>query len=79
MAAVVIALDPHKLSATIEVMAGDEAVLDGGRFATDADGHRAMIGFAKRFPQRTWAVEGCNGHRPELARYSGLLYRASSS
>jgi len=29
--AVVIGMDPHKRSATIEVMAGDEAVLGGGR------------------------------------------------
>ena len=31
MSAVVIGMDPHKRSATIEVMAGDEAVLGGGR------------------------------------------------
>jgi hypothetical protein len=29
--AVVIGMDPHKRSATIEVMAGDEAILVGGR------------------------------------------------
>jgi transposase len=54
-------MDPHKRSATIEVMAGDESVLDGGRFATDADGYRAMLRFAKLFTERTWAIEGCNG------------------
>jgi transposase len=31
---VVIGMDPHKRSATIEVMVGDKTVLDGGRFAT---------------------------------------------
>jgi transposase len=54
-------MDPHKRSATIEVMAGDETILDGGRFATDAAGYRAMLAFAKRFEDRTWAVEGCRG------------------
>ena len=35
MGAVVIGMDPHKRSVTIEVMAGDETVIDGGRFGTD--------------------------------------------
>jgi transposase len=59
--AVIIGMDPHKRSATVEVMAGDESILGGGRYATDVDGYRAMLAFAKRFPQRTWAVEGCSG------------------
>jgi hypothetical protein len=42
-------------------MAGDETVMGGGRYATDLAGYRAMLGFAKRFPDRTWAVEGCQG------------------
>ncbi|PVG80561.1 transposase, partial [Nocardioides gansuensis] len=31
-------MDPHKRSATIEVMSADEAIQGGGRFATDTDG-----------------------------------------
>jgi transposase len=54
-------MDPHKRSATIEVMAGDEAVLGGGRYGTDLAGYRAMLVYARRFPQRTWAIEGCQG------------------
>ena len=61
MSAVVIGMDPHKRSATIEVMAGDEAVLGGGRYATDVAGYRAMRQYALQFPHRTWAIEGCNG------------------
>ena len=61
MVAVIIGMDPHKRSATIEVMAGDETVLGGGRYATDAAGYRSMLAAAKRFPDRTWAVEGCQG------------------
>jgi transposase len=59
--AVVIGMDPHKRSATIEVMAGDESVLGGGRFATDAAGYRAMLGYAQQWPERMWAIEGCQG------------------
>jgi transposase len=54
-------MDPHKRSATIEVMSSDETVLGGGRYATDAVGYRAMLAYAKQWPQRTWAVEGSNG------------------
>jgi transposase len=61
MVAVIIGMDPHKRSATIEVMAGDETVLGGGRYATDVVGYRSMLSAAKRFPERTWAVEGCSG------------------
>ena len=37
---VVIGMDPHKRSATIEVMTADETVLGGGRFGTDEAGLR---------------------------------------
>ena len=59
--AVVIGMDPHKRSATIEVMAGDESILGGGRFATDAAGYQTMLGYDRRFAEETWAVEGCQG------------------
>jgi transposase len=58
---VVIGMDPHKRSVTIEVMAGDEAILGGGRFDTDAAGYRSMLRYAKQWPHRTWAIEGCQG------------------
>ena len=58
---VVIGMDPHKRSATIEVMTADETVLGGGRFATDADGFAAMRRYVSRFTDRVWAIEGCSG------------------
>jgi len=67
MDAVVIGMDPHKRSATIEVMDAGEAVVGGGRYATDVAGYRAMLAFAKRFPQRTWAIEGCSGIGKHIA------------
>ena len=58
---VVIGMDPHKRSVTIEVMAGDETILGGGRFDTDAAGFRSMVRYARQWPDRTWAIEGCQG------------------
>jgi hypothetical protein len=61
MSHVIIGMDPHKRSATIEVMTSDETVVGAGRYGTDAAGHGAMLAEAKRWPQRTWAIEGCQG------------------
>jgi len=58
---VVIGMDPHKRSVTIEVMADDETILGGGRFATDPDGFTAMRQYVRAWPDRVWAIEGCNG------------------
>jgi transposase len=58
---VVIGMDPHKRSATIEVMTGDERVVGGHRFGTDRDGYSAMLSFATQWPDRVWAIEGCRG------------------
>jgi transposase len=54
-------MDPHKRSATIEVMAGEETVVGGGRYGTDAAGYAAMLAAVKRWPERMWAIEGCQG------------------
>ena len=54
-------MDPHKRSVTIEVMAGDEAVLGGGRFATTVEGYRAMRAYVAVWSERVWAIEGCAG------------------
>lgn len=58
---VVIGMDPHKRSVTIEVMDAAETVLDGGRFGTDEAGFAAMTDYVNRFTSRVWAIEGCNG------------------
>lgn len=58
---VVIGMDPHKRSVTIEVMAPDEVVLGGGRFATDPAGFAAMRDYVATWPTHVWAIEGCNG------------------
>ena len=65
---VVIGMDPHKRSVTIEVMAADEKVLGGGRFGTDLPGYRAMLDYVRRWPERVWAIEGCNGIGRHIAQ-----------
>jgi len=61
MTRVVIGMDPHKRSVTIEVMALDESVLGGGRYGTDEPGYSALLRDAEQWPDRVWAVEGCSG------------------
>src|SRR6476469_9988674 len=58
---VVIGMDPHKRSVTIEVMTADETVLGGGRYATYEVGFAAMRRYVSQFSDRVWAIEGCNG------------------
>jgi transposase len=61
MARVIIGVDPHKRSATIEVINEREHTLGQGRFGTDSDGYKAMLAAGRRYKDRQWAVEGCNG------------------
>ena len=61
MARVIIGVDPHKRSATIEVVNEREQTIAQGRFGTDTDGYKAMPAAGRRHKDRMWAVEGCNG------------------
>jgi hypothetical protein len=61
VARVIIGVDPHKRSATIEVINEREQTIGQGRFATDTDGYKAMLAAGRRHKERGWAVEGCNG------------------
>ena len=58
---VIIGMDPHKRSATIEVIDERGRVLDVGRFGTDKDGYAAMLAAGRKHTDRVWAIEGCNG------------------
>jgi transposase len=68
MKQVIIGVDPHKLSATIEVVDQHEKLLAGGRFATDKAGYAAMRRMVAGWPDRVWAVEGSNGAGRPLAQ-----------
>ena len=66
--AVIIGVDPHKMSVTIEVVDTHEQLLGTGRFATDRAGYAALQRYVKQWSQRTWAVEGANGAGRPLAQ-----------
>jgi transposase len=68
MEQVIIGVDPHKLSATIEVVDQYEKLLGAGRFTTDRAGYTAMRTYAKTWPDRVWAIEGANGTGRPLAQ-----------
>ncbi len=68
MARVFIGVDPHKLSATIEVVDAREKVLRTGRFDTDKAGYAAMRKRVAPWPDRVWAVEGSGGAGRPLAQ-----------
>jgi transposase len=64
---VIIGMDPHKRSATIEVVDERGRIIDGGRFGTDKTGYVEMLDAGRRHPDRVWAVEGCNGIGKHIA------------
>jgi len=65
---VLIGVDPHKVS--VAVAAVDEArseLLERARFPQDRAGLRRLEHWAKRFPERRWAVENAGGLGRHLA------------
>ncbi|MGC5022430.1 IS110 family transposase [Micromonospora sp. DT47] len=68
MGRVIIGMDPHKRSATIEIINDREKVLAQGRFTTDRDGYRTMLKLGRQHKDRIWAVEGCNGIGRHIAQ-----------
>ena len=52
---VIIGVDAHKMSATIEVVDGYEKLLGSGRFSTDQAGYTAMRTYTENWPERVWA------------------------
>jgi transposase len=66
---VMISVDPHKASNMLAVMDPvTKTVIARGRFANTGAGYRQLRGFAARWEQRRWAVEGCHGAGRSLAQ-----------
>ena len=68
---VIIGMDPHKRSATIEVIDQSGRRLTVGRFGTDK-AVRDLLAAGRRHPDRVWAVEGCNGIGKHIAHRLAL-------
>src|SRR4051794_13125509 len=58
---VVIGMDPHKASVTIEARDSREVLRARGRFGTDKRNYALMLRTVRQWPNRLWAVEGANG------------------
>jgi transposase len=58
---VVIRVDPHKRSVTIEARDTREILRAVGTFPTSSAGYPAILKVARQWPDRVWAVEGANG------------------
>ncbi len=70
---VVIGMDPHKRTVTIEVMTPTEVIVGGGRFTTDEARFAAMVDYVRQWPSgrgrsrgvrasaATWPPACCRG------------------
>ena len=65
---VIIGVDPHKASCTAAVLDERGELVDQQRFASTRTGSRALGRWAKRWPERRWAVEGASGLGRRLAQ-----------
>jgi transposase len=69
MSRVIVGVDPHKRSVTIEAVDERGQVLARGRFDTTGTGYRLMLSYVRRqWPHHRWAVEGANGMGRPLAQ-----------
>jgi len=59
---VMIAVDPRKASTSSVVLDPvTKTVIETARFANSDEGYARLAGFARRWEDRRWAVEGCRG------------------
>lgn len=65
--AVIIGMDPHKRSATIEIVDEHGRIVAAGRYGTDKAGYAEMVKTGHGFRERVWAIEGCNGIGKHIA------------
>jgi transposase len=69
MSCVIVGVDPHKKSVTIEAIDEQEKKLATGRFGTDTRDYKAMLGYVRRqWPHHRWAIEGAHGVGRPLAQ-----------
>jgi transposase len=69
MGRVIVGVDPHKKSVTIEAVDDHGHTLSTGRFATDTAGYGLMTSYVgEQWPHHVWAVEGAQGVGRPLAQ-----------
>jgi transposase len=69
MGPIIVGVDPHKRSVTIEVIDGEGKVLATGRFGTLNRDYHGMLSYVRQqWPHHRWAVEGAQGVGRPLAQ-----------
>ena len=69
MSRVIVGVDPHKKSVTIEAVDEHGLVLARGRYGTDTASYRTMVKYVRaQWPEHRWAVEGAHGVGRPLAQ-----------
>jgi len=69
VSAVIVGVDPHKKSVTIEAIDDQGKKLATGRFGTATRDYKAMLGYVRRqWPHHRWAIEGAHGVGRPLAQ-----------
>ena len=71
MAAVMIGVNPAKRSQAMAVLDERETQLAALQVGNDSAGYGDMLRMARRWPERTWAVEGAAGVGVQLAPSGG--------
>jgi transposase len=66
---VIVGVDPHKKSVTIEAIDEQGTKLATGRFGTATRDYKAMLGYVcRQWPRHRWAIEGAQGVGRPLAQ-----------
>jgi transposase len=69
MSEVIVGVDPHKKSVTIDAIDGQGKKLATGRFGTGNRDYKAMLGYVRQqWPHHQWAIEGAHGVGRPLAQ-----------
>lgn len=69
MGVVIVGVDPHKKSVTIEAIDEQGQKVATGRFGTATQDYKAMLGHVRQqWPEHRWAIEGAHGVGRPLAQ-----------
>jgi hypothetical protein len=63
---VIIGMDPHKRSATVEIIDTHEQILGAGRFPTDQAGYQQVLATARQHPDRIYDLNCKRMRVPEV-------------
>jgi hypothetical protein len=62
MSRVIVGVDPHTRSVTIEAIDDQATKVATGRFGTATRDYKAMLGYVRhQWPDHRWAIEGADG------------------